>query len=184
MINSDKIGKHILSEPQRSGCLCCSRPRKRRKEQCIFVSFIFWFLFPAIHFPGGSDAGDLGLIPGSGRIPWRRKWQPTPVLLPRKSHGWRSLVQATVHEVAMSRTWLSDFTFPVHVKYNEKVMFHREHISKNNKKRSRAFYRKGRNWVLQLWELQRFSSGCLLNNLFSILGSRGYACCCMYVRTW
>jgi len=24
--------------------------------------------------------------------PWRRKWQPTPVLLPRKFHGWRSLV--------------------------------------------------------------------------------------------
>ena len=23
---------------------------------------------------------------------WRRKWQPTPVLLPGKSHGWRSLV--------------------------------------------------------------------------------------------
>ena len=26
------------------------------------------------------------------KIPWRRKWQPTPVLLPRKSHGWRNLV--------------------------------------------------------------------------------------------
>ena len=26
------------------------------------------------------------------RIPWRRKWQPTPVLSPGKSHGWRSLV--------------------------------------------------------------------------------------------
>ena len=25
-------------------------------------------------------------------IPWRRKWQPTPVLLPGKFHGWRSLV--------------------------------------------------------------------------------------------
>ena len=25
-------------------------------------------------------------------IVWRRKWQPTPVLLPGKSHGWRSLV--------------------------------------------------------------------------------------------
>ena len=25
-------------------------------------------------------------------ILWRRKWQPTPVLLPGKSHGWRSLV--------------------------------------------------------------------------------------------
>ena len=27
-----------------------------------------------------------------GKIPWRRKWQPTPVLMPRKFHGWRSLV--------------------------------------------------------------------------------------------
>ena len=50
-------------------------------------------------FPGGSEvkasacnAGDLGLIPGSGRFPWRRKWQPTPVFLPGESHGWRSLV--------------------------------------------------------------------------------------------
>ena len=25
------------------------------------------------------------------KIPWRRKWQPTPVLLPGESHGWRSL---------------------------------------------------------------------------------------------
>ena len=25
-------------------------------------------------------------------MPWRRKWQPTPVLLPGKFHGWRSLV--------------------------------------------------------------------------------------------
>ena len=37
-------------------------------------------------------AGDLGLIPGSGRsIPWRREWQPTPVSLPGESHGQRSL---------------------------------------------------------------------------------------------
>ena len=27
-----------------------------------------------------------------GNIPWRRKWQPTPVSLPEKSHGQRSLV--------------------------------------------------------------------------------------------
>ena len=26
------------------------------------------------------------------KIPWRRKWQPTPVNLPGKFHGWRSLV--------------------------------------------------------------------------------------------
>ena len=28
----------------------------------------------------------------SGKIPWRRKWQPPPVFLPGKSHGQRSLV--------------------------------------------------------------------------------------------
>ena len=27
------------------------------------------------------------------KIPWRRKWQPTPVFLPGKSHGQRSLVE-------------------------------------------------------------------------------------------
>ena len=29
--------------------------------------------------------------PCVGRIPWRRKWQPTPIFLPGKSHGQRSL---------------------------------------------------------------------------------------------
>jgi len=31
------------------------------------------------------------LDPWVGKIPWRRKWQPTPVFLPGKSHGQRSL---------------------------------------------------------------------------------------------
>ena len=30
--------------------------------------------------------------PWVGKIPWRRKQQPTPVFLPGKSHGQRSLV--------------------------------------------------------------------------------------------
>ena len=32
-----------------------------------------------------------GFDPWVGKIPWRRKWQPTPVVLPGESHGWRSL---------------------------------------------------------------------------------------------
>ena len=32
--------------------------------------------------------------------PWRRKWQPTPVFLPGKSHGQRSVVGYTVHGIA------------------------------------------------------------------------------------
>ena len=27
-----------------------------------------------------------------GKIPWRRKWQPSPVFFPGKSHGQRSVV--------------------------------------------------------------------------------------------
>ena len=57
----------------------------------------------SLDFPGGSviknppaNAGDIGSIHGSiswdtGKILWRRKWQPTPVFLPGKSHGPRSL---------------------------------------------------------------------------------------------
>ena len=36
---------------------------------------------------------------------WRRSWQPTPVFLPGKSHGQRSLVGCSPW-VAKSRTWL------------------------------------------------------------------------------
>ena len=50
-------------------------------------------------FPCGSDGKasacnveDLGSIPGVGNIPWRRKWQPTPVFMPEKSHRQRSMV--------------------------------------------------------------------------------------------
>ena len=38
-----------------------------------------------------GDVKDMGSIPGSGRLSWRRKWQPTSVLLPGESHGERSL---------------------------------------------------------------------------------------------
>ena len=36
--------------------------------------------------------GRPGFDPWVVKIPWRRKWQSTPVLLPGKSHGQRSLV--------------------------------------------------------------------------------------------
>ena len=38
-----------------------------------------------------GDTGDTGLISGSGRSPGGGKWQPTPVLLPGKSYGWRNI---------------------------------------------------------------------------------------------
>ena len=57
------------------------------------------------HFPGGSvvknppanagdarHARDVVLIPESGKIPWKRQWQPAPEFLPGKSHGQRILM--------------------------------------------------------------------------------------------
>ena len=38
-----------------------------------------------------GNVKDTGLIPGSGKIPWRRAWQPTPVFLPGESYWQRSL---------------------------------------------------------------------------------------------
>ena len=35
--------------------------------------------------------GDTGSILGLAKIPWSKKWQPTPVFLPGKFHGQRSL---------------------------------------------------------------------------------------------
>ena len=61
---------------------------------CVCVCVCVWQLNSS-----GSDckesacnAGDPGLIPGSVRkIPWRRKWQPTPVFFPGEAHGQRKL---------------------------------------------------------------------------------------------
>ena len=50
-----------------------------------------------------------------------RQWHPTPVLLPGKSHGRRSLVDS-VHGVSKSRTQLRDFTFTFHFHTLEKEM--------------------------------------------------------------
>ena len=34
----------------------------------------------------------LSFYPWVGKVPWRRKWHPTPVFLPGEFHGQRSLV--------------------------------------------------------------------------------------------
>ena len=44
------------------------------------------------------NTGDAGLIPGSVRSPWRRKWQPTPVFSPGEIYG-----LAPVHRFLQAR---------------------------------------------------------------------------------
>ena len=54
-----------------------------------------------------ANARDMshGFDPWVGKIPWRRKWQPTPVFLLGEFHGQRSLVGYSIW-VTKSRTQL------------------------------------------------------------------------------
>ena len=65
----------------------------------LYFFMLKLYLSPLSGKESACQAGHLGLIPGSGRFPWRRKWQPAPVFLPGKSHGQRSLAGYTVHGV-------------------------------------------------------------------------------------
>ena len=48
-----------------------------------------------------------------GKIPWRRKWQPTPIFLLRKSHGQRSLAGYSPwgHKESDMTEWLNTHTY-------------------------------------------------------------------------
>ena len=64
-----------------------------------------------MNFPGGASGKEpncqrrCGFNPWVGKIPWRRKWQPTPQSClenPMDRGAW----WATVHRVTKSQTWL------------------------------------------------------------------------------
>ena len=64
-----------------------------------FISSSLFSSLRSYCFPGGSEVTSVCLQcrrhsfdPWVRKIPWRRKWQPTPALLPGESHGGRSLV--------------------------------------------------------------------------------------------
>ena len=87
---------HLL--PCEKHQLCCvpKVSHLKREEGIIFVICghslnikLRWWLR---HWSVCLKCGRLGFDPWVGKIPWRRKWQPTPVFLPGKSHGWRILV--------------------------------------------------------------------------------------------
>ena len=56
--------------------------------------------------------------PWAGKIPWRRTWQPTPVFLPGKSHGQRSLAGYRPGDYK-SQTQLSNKTTYTHTHTEE-----------------------------------------------------------------
>ena len=71
---------------------------RKQERRCLLskISKIHW-CFQSNSLVGQmvknlSAMQETRFYPCVGKISWRRKWQPTPVFLPGKSHGWRSLV--------------------------------------------------------------------------------------------
>ena len=58
----------------------------------LFVPHLVWGLSRwHSHIESACQCRRCGFDPWVGKITWRRKWQPTPIFLPGKFHGQRSL---------------------------------------------------------------------------------------------
>ena len=81
--------------------LCTTHPFPLLEEWCIhhsskphvlppklYLGLLWWLRGLSVCL----ECRRPGFDPWVGKIPWRRKWQPTPVLLPGESHGGRSLI--------------------------------------------------------------------------------------------
>ena len=91
-------------------------------EYLGFVFYLSSHYFPSSRHPTGitavhnkesalnaGDTGETGLIPGSGKFPWRRAWQPTPVFClknPMDREAWWT----TVHSITKNQKWLKWFS--------------------------------------------------------------------------
>ena len=80
----------------------------------VCVSAVQWELVKFWGFPGGSDnkesvcnAGRPRFTPWVGKIPWRRKWEPTRVFLPGEVHGQRSLLGYSPWDHIIGLDWLA-----------------------------------------------------------------------------
>ena len=59
----------------------------------MYLFSLLFSNFPFLSILGASRVAQWrhGFDPWVGKMPWRRKWQPTPVILPGKSQEQRSL---------------------------------------------------------------------------------------------
>ena len=80
----------------------------------ILIKTVYWeyggFPRSSVSKESACSAAHPGWIPGSGKIPWRRKWQPTPVSLPGKSQGQRSLMGCSPWGRRVGYDWATNTT--------------------------------------------------------------------------
>ena len=94
---------HCLAHTKSSRRICLSKLAFLRLLKYLFICRCFYVSgkqrWKIRRFPGGSGSKEAAwnyrrprFNPWVGKIRWTRKWQPTPVFLPREFHGQRSLV--------------------------------------------------------------------------------------------
>ena len=96
--------KSLLSLLPAKSDLTLSTAEKQHSYQILFIKhyvpstsekFPRWHSGKVVKSPP-AHAGGVDSIPGSGKIPWRRTWQPTPVFLPGKSHGVHGVTKSQI----------------------------------------------------------------------------------------
>ena len=106
-----RMGKVVIEPTSTGWCKnkqnnTCIMPRTLNKQQmlpvtvnCYASCYVKHNCFATVMLPWWLrrwsiclQCGRSGLDSWVGKIPWRRKWQSTPSLLPGKSHGRRSLI--------------------------------------------------------------------------------------------
>ena len=116
----DVIGSQEWNPPKRIKVLT-----KRNIRELVLSALFLSLSFPSSYLPSFSLSSSLSLsLPCEGKmivyepggwslhirkIHWGRKWQPTPMFLPGKSHGQRSLMGYSPWD-RESQTWLSNST--------------------------------------------------------------------------
>ena len=84
--------KRLLISWLQSPSVVILEPRKIKSDTVRHSRLLGFPSGSAIkNLPAMQETQKTGVHPHIGKIPWRRKWQPTPVFLPGKSCGWRSL---------------------------------------------------------------------------------------------
>ena len=117
-----------------------SRNQKKKQRELIcnifyltYYSKYYFNIYFTLGFPGSSSGKEPAcqcrrhkgsrFDPWVGNMPWRRKWQPTPVSSPGESHGWRSLESRSRRGRTASDT--TEVTQHVHTQSTEKLLRYR-----------------------------------------------------------
>ena len=101
----------------------CTKQEEKHTEYHLFFIFKNYVIFYTSYisgFPGEFSGQEpvcqccrhkrSGFDPWVGMIPWRRAWQPTPVLLPGEFHGQRSPVGYSPWGRRVRHDWTANTT--------------------------------------------------------------------------